>query len=544
MTGTIAPAARRARRRSRSVADDLWALGLAPEATAISLARARARRDAACCPRRRSLGAETSRVVVAGVVTHRQHPETAHGAVFVNLEDETGHVNVIFSKGAWARWRHVAATRARARRSAGASSARRARSAVTAEHVDGPRARCAGRGLEGLPLTGTHRAGRSRAQHPGHRRRGRRRARRLVAVAVALAATGLERRRVVTVATSSSVPAHRRPRRACSPTRDSSGISISADCAFDFAAGTADVDRDRLAQHRDRDRRGAARRRTTLYLQRPAVRLARRRAVGVDRPRQAGRRELDELAATCATRTSPRLHPARRRPSCTPTGARRPRLSFGLVHLPSSAGLPISLPATAVVTATVVTGSQGQLLAVAAAPGGPQRRRSRCTFLVTGYDVPVAISAADHRATWSCSTPLEGAGDLRHERPGHRPRPAGPAPPAATRPLRRVVAAQPGSSTAEPLRGVASGPGAVRRVRRVRRVRADPDGGSVAGAPPRSSARGDQPKRRRRTLPTITSSPRRTASHASERVRRRVGEGDRPRCPPAAGSAGRRRRRS
>ena len=43
-----------------------------------------------------------------GVVTHRQHPETARGAVFVNLEDETGHVNVVFSRGAWARWKHVA----------------------------------------------------------------------------------------------------------------------------------------------------------------------------------------------------------------------------------------------------------------------------------------------------------------------------------------------------------------------------------------------------------------------------------------------------
>ena len=41
-------------------------------------------------------------------MTHRQHPETANGAVFVNLEDETGHVNVIFSKGAWARWSVVA----------------------------------------------------------------------------------------------------------------------------------------------------------------------------------------------------------------------------------------------------------------------------------------------------------------------------------------------------------------------------------------------------------------------------------------------------
>jgi len=51
---------------------------------------------------------ESNRVLVAGVVTHRQQPETANGAVFVNLEDETGHVNVIFSKGAWARWGSVA----------------------------------------------------------------------------------------------------------------------------------------------------------------------------------------------------------------------------------------------------------------------------------------------------------------------------------------------------------------------------------------------------------------------------------------------------
>jgi len=51
---------------------------------------------------------ESPRVAVAGVVTHRQHPETAKGAVFLNLEDETGHVNVIFSKGAWARWRECA----------------------------------------------------------------------------------------------------------------------------------------------------------------------------------------------------------------------------------------------------------------------------------------------------------------------------------------------------------------------------------------------------------------------------------------------------
>lgn len=89
------------------VADDLWSMGLTPEATAIALVRdylnerGVTRADAL-------IGAEGSRVLVAGVVTHRQHPETANGAVFINLEDETGHVNVIFSKGAWARWSLVA----------------------------------------------------------------------------------------------------------------------------------------------------------------------------------------------------------------------------------------------------------------------------------------------------------------------------------------------------------------------------------------------------------------------------------------------------
>jgi error-prone DNA polymerase len=45
------------------------------------------------------------RVKVAGIVTHRQRPETASGVTFVNLEDETGHVNVVCSVGVWKRYR-------------------------------------------------------------------------------------------------------------------------------------------------------------------------------------------------------------------------------------------------------------------------------------------------------------------------------------------------------------------------------------------------------------------------------------------------------
>lgn len=52
------------------------------------------------------------RFEVAGVVTHRQRPATAGGTTFINLEDETGLVNVIVSRGAWHRYRRVARTSA------------------------------------------------------------------------------------------------------------------------------------------------------------------------------------------------------------------------------------------------------------------------------------------------------------------------------------------------------------------------------------------------------------------------------------------------
>jgi error-prone DNA polymerase len=91
-----------------AVADDLWSLGVTPERTAVELARpALAARGvvpaAALCDQPAG-----GRVTVAGVVTHRQQPETARGAVFLNLEDETGMVNVVCSRGAWIRWWPVA----------------------------------------------------------------------------------------------------------------------------------------------------------------------------------------------------------------------------------------------------------------------------------------------------------------------------------------------------------------------------------------------------------------------------------------------------
>jgi error-prone DNA polymerase len=93
---------------SDGVGDDLWALGLAPERTALHLARERLEAMGVVTAVMLEGMADGDRATVAGAVTHRQHPETARGAVFVNLEDETGHVNVVFSRGAWARWKHVA----------------------------------------------------------------------------------------------------------------------------------------------------------------------------------------------------------------------------------------------------------------------------------------------------------------------------------------------------------------------------------------------------------------------------------------------------
>jgi error-prone DNA polymerase len=52
------------------------------------------------------------RVHVAGLVTHRQRPGTAGGVTFLNLEDESGMLNVICTEGVWNRYRTVARTAA------------------------------------------------------------------------------------------------------------------------------------------------------------------------------------------------------------------------------------------------------------------------------------------------------------------------------------------------------------------------------------------------------------------------------------------------
>lgn len=87
---------------------DLWAIGLSPDSYPTEFIRA----DLMAAGVVTSAGlmgvSAGDKVRVAGMVTHRQRPATASGTTFLNLEDETGLINVVCSKGAWTRYRRVA----------------------------------------------------------------------------------------------------------------------------------------------------------------------------------------------------------------------------------------------------------------------------------------------------------------------------------------------------------------------------------------------------------------------------------------------------
>jgi error-prone DNA polymerase len=87
---------------------DLWATGISPDGHPTVFLREQL--DAKGVLTAAQLGAvpHRDRVLVAGVVTHRQRPMTARGATFISLEDETGLINVVCSRGCWARHRAVA----------------------------------------------------------------------------------------------------------------------------------------------------------------------------------------------------------------------------------------------------------------------------------------------------------------------------------------------------------------------------------------------------------------------------------------------------
>ena len=89
-------------------ATDVWATGITPHLYPTRFLRPRL--DAlGVVPADRLLSvADGARVLVGGAVTHRQRPATASGVTFINLEDETGMVNVVCSVGLWVRYRDLA----------------------------------------------------------------------------------------------------------------------------------------------------------------------------------------------------------------------------------------------------------------------------------------------------------------------------------------------------------------------------------------------------------------------------------------------------
>jgi len=87
---------------------DLWATGVAPGGHPTRFLRDQLTARGVVTATGLHEREPHSTVLIAGVVTHRQRPMTAQGTTFMNLEDETGLINVVVSKGCWARYRRVA----------------------------------------------------------------------------------------------------------------------------------------------------------------------------------------------------------------------------------------------------------------------------------------------------------------------------------------------------------------------------------------------------------------------------------------------------
>jgi error-prone DNA polymerase len=89
---------------------DVWATGLSPDSHPAQFIRAELDRLGAVPVAELDRVEPGRRVRVGGIVTHRQRPGTAGGITFMNLEDETGMLNVTCTPGLWRRYRRIART--------------------------------------------------------------------------------------------------------------------------------------------------------------------------------------------------------------------------------------------------------------------------------------------------------------------------------------------------------------------------------------------------------------------------------------------------
>ncbi len=87
---------------------DLWATGISPDGHPTVFLRAQLDARGVTTAEGLAAAEHGSRVTIAGLVTHRQRPPSAGGTTFISLEDETGLVNVVCSRGCWMRHRDIA----------------------------------------------------------------------------------------------------------------------------------------------------------------------------------------------------------------------------------------------------------------------------------------------------------------------------------------------------------------------------------------------------------------------------------------------------
>jgi error-prone DNA polymerase len=86
---------------------DLWATGVSTDSHPVAHLRDELRERGLVTAAGLATAEPGRRIEIGGVVTHRQRPATASGITFINIEDETGLVNVICSVGVWNRYRRV-----------------------------------------------------------------------------------------------------------------------------------------------------------------------------------------------------------------------------------------------------------------------------------------------------------------------------------------------------------------------------------------------------------------------------------------------------
>jgi len=86
---------------------DLWATGMSTDSHPVKHLRPTLDRRGLVTAQGLATTESGRRIEIGGVVTHRQRPATASGITFINIEDETGLVNVICSVGVWNRYRRV-----------------------------------------------------------------------------------------------------------------------------------------------------------------------------------------------------------------------------------------------------------------------------------------------------------------------------------------------------------------------------------------------------------------------------------------------------